>query len=171
MRVAPVLTRSRMDTAIAAPTLITSAVALFTICNPIGTLPVFLQVTAGRTPAQQRRIGLGPWRVGQQPLPAQHLPELFAQMRCHGADQAYEDVERLAQRPAVGVVRRPESLDGIRKLIEARHPLVEVEPLDVLADASGGAVGGPAQHHGGIREVRRLCGIRRRRGDWRACRR
>lgn len=47
-----------MDTAIAAPTLITSAVALFTICNPIGTLPVFLQVTDGRTPAQQRRIGL-----------------------------------------------------------------------------------------------------------------
>lgn len=46
-----------MDTAIAAPTLITSAVALFTICNPIGSLPVFLQVTAGRTAAQQRRIG------------------------------------------------------------------------------------------------------------------
>ena len=47
-----------MDTTIAAPTLIASAVALFAICNPIGTLPVFLQVTAGRTPAQQRRIGL-----------------------------------------------------------------------------------------------------------------
>ncbi len=31
-----------MDTTIAAPTLITSAVALSTICNPIGTLPVVL---------------------------------------------------------------------------------------------------------------------------------
>ncbi|HET8926683.1 MAG TPA: MarC family protein [Microbacterium sp.] len=39
-------------------TLITAAVALFTICNPIGTLPVFLSVTEGRTPAQQRRIAI-----------------------------------------------------------------------------------------------------------------
>lgn len=31
-----------MDTTIAAPTLIASAVALFAICNPIGALPVFL---------------------------------------------------------------------------------------------------------------------------------
>lgn len=38
--------------------LITAAVALFTICNPIGTLPVFLSLTQDRTPAQQRRIAL-----------------------------------------------------------------------------------------------------------------
>ncbi len=38
--------------------MITAAVALFTICNPIGTLPVFLSVTQGRTPAQQRRIAI-----------------------------------------------------------------------------------------------------------------
>jgi len=38
--------------------LITAAVALFTICNPIGTLPVFLSLTQGRTMAQQRRVAL-----------------------------------------------------------------------------------------------------------------
>ena len=36
----------------------TAAVALFTICNPIGTIPVFLSVTQGKTTAQQRRIAL-----------------------------------------------------------------------------------------------------------------
>lgn len=38
--------------------MITAGVALFTICNPIGTIPVFLSVTKGATPAQQRRIAL-----------------------------------------------------------------------------------------------------------------
>jgi multiple antibiotic resistance protein len=42
----------------AAPTFVTSAIALFTICNPIGSLPVFLQVTQDRDAAAQRRIGL-----------------------------------------------------------------------------------------------------------------
>ena len=46
-----------MSDPISAPTLITSAVALFTIANPIGTLPVFLEVTKKMTPAQQRRTG------------------------------------------------------------------------------------------------------------------
>lgn len=36
----------------------TAAVALFTICNPIGTIPVFLSVTKGMKPGQQRRIAL-----------------------------------------------------------------------------------------------------------------
>ena len=45
------------DAAIAAPTLITSAVALFTITNPIGTLPVFLEITKSMTPQRQRRTG------------------------------------------------------------------------------------------------------------------
>lgn len=36
----------------------TAGVALFTICNPIGTIPVFLSVTSGKTVAQQRRIAL-----------------------------------------------------------------------------------------------------------------
>jgi len=39
-------------------TLITAGVALFTICNPIGTIPVFLSVTANMEPAKQRRIAL-----------------------------------------------------------------------------------------------------------------
>ncbi|NYE18997.1 MarC family protein [Microbacterium immunditiarum] len=39
-------------------TLITAGVALFTICNPIGTIPVFLSVTANVDPAKQRRIAL-----------------------------------------------------------------------------------------------------------------
>src|SRR3546814_9186912 len=47
-----------MADAIAGPTFVTSAVALFTICNPIGSLPVFLEVTKDRTAQQQRRIGL-----------------------------------------------------------------------------------------------------------------
>lgn len=38
--------------------LITAGVALFTICNPIGTIPVFLSVTAGIPIAKQRRIAL-----------------------------------------------------------------------------------------------------------------
>lgn len=36
----------------------TAAVALFTICNPIGTIPVFLSVTKGMKPGQQRRVAL-----------------------------------------------------------------------------------------------------------------
>lgn len=47
-----------MSDAIAGPTFVTSAVALFTICNPVGSLPVFLEVTKARTAQQQRRIGL-----------------------------------------------------------------------------------------------------------------
>jgi multiple antibiotic resistance protein len=47
-----------MDDIVNAPTLITSAVALFTICNPIGSLPIFLQVTATHSKPEQRRIGL-----------------------------------------------------------------------------------------------------------------
>jgi multiple antibiotic resistance protein len=43
---------------ILAPTLVTSAVALFTIANPIGTLPVFLEVTKSMTPQKQRRTGV-----------------------------------------------------------------------------------------------------------------
>jgi len=39
-------------------TLVTAGIALFTICNPIGTIPVFLSVTQGKTAAQQRRIAL-----------------------------------------------------------------------------------------------------------------
>lgn len=44
-----------MDPAIAAPTLVTSAIALFTITNPIGTLPIFLSLTKDQTATQQRR--------------------------------------------------------------------------------------------------------------------
>jgi len=47
-----------MDEAIAAPTLITAAIALFTITNPIGTLPIFLSLTKGQTAAQQRRTAV-----------------------------------------------------------------------------------------------------------------
>lgn len=39
-------------------TLITAGVALITICNPIGTIPVFLSVTAGTPAAKQRHIAL-----------------------------------------------------------------------------------------------------------------
>lgn len=38
--------------------LITAGVALFTICNPIGTIPVFLSVTSGAALAKQRRIAM-----------------------------------------------------------------------------------------------------------------
>lgn len=47
-----------MTDPIAAPTLITSGIALFTIANPIGSLPVFLEITKELTPARQRRTGL-----------------------------------------------------------------------------------------------------------------
>ncbi|MBO9578513.1 MAG: NAAT family transporter [Microbacteriaceae bacterium] len=47
-----------MDPAIAAPTLVTSGIALFTITNPIGTLPIFLSLTKGQTAAQQRRTAV-----------------------------------------------------------------------------------------------------------------
>lgn len=47
-----------MDPAIATPTLITSAIALFTITNPIGTLPIFLSLTKDQTPHQQRRTAI-----------------------------------------------------------------------------------------------------------------
>ncbi|HWS51276.1 MAG TPA: MarC family protein [Microbacterium sp.] len=43
---------------ITAPTLITSGIALFTIANPIGSLPVFLQITSGMDARVQRRTGL-----------------------------------------------------------------------------------------------------------------
>lgn len=49
---------SGVSDTILAPTLITSAVALFTIANPIGTLPVFLQITEKLDPRAQRRTGL-----------------------------------------------------------------------------------------------------------------
>ena len=48
----------RVNDPISAPTLITAAVALFTIANPIGTLPVFLEITKSMTPQQQRRTGM-----------------------------------------------------------------------------------------------------------------
>lgn len=47
-----------MDAAIAAPTLITGAIALLTITNPIGTLPIFLALTKDATPAAQRRMAV-----------------------------------------------------------------------------------------------------------------
>ncbi len=47
-----------MDPSIATPTIVTSAIALFTITNPIGTLPIFLNLTQHQTPAQQRRTGI-----------------------------------------------------------------------------------------------------------------
>jgi multiple antibiotic resistance protein len=47
-----------MADAISAPTLITSAIALITITNPIGSLPIFLNVTKDQKPAQQRRTGI-----------------------------------------------------------------------------------------------------------------
>lgn len=47
-----------MDPAISAPTLVTSAIALFTITNPIGTLPIFLSLTKDQTAAQQRRTAV-----------------------------------------------------------------------------------------------------------------
>jgi multiple antibiotic resistance protein len=47
-----------MNTAISAPTLLTSAIALFTIANPIGSLPIFLNLTKGFEAQRQRRIGI-----------------------------------------------------------------------------------------------------------------
>lgn len=47
-----------MDATISAPTLITSAIALLTITNPIGTLPIFLSLTKDATPAKQRRMAI-----------------------------------------------------------------------------------------------------------------
>lgn len=47
-----------MHASIAAPTLITSAIALLTITNPIGTLPIFLSLTKDATPAKQRRMAV-----------------------------------------------------------------------------------------------------------------
>lgn len=43
---------------LSAPTIVTSAIALFTITNPVGTIPIFLQLTSGQTAAQQRRTAL-----------------------------------------------------------------------------------------------------------------
>lgn len=52
---------------IAEPTLMTFAVSLFTIANPIGTVPVFLALTEGRNVRQQRRtamlVGIGAFVV------------------------------------------------------------------------------------------------------------
>lgn len=47
-----------MDATISAPTLITSAIALLTITNPIGTLPIFLSLTKDETPAKQRHMAI-----------------------------------------------------------------------------------------------------------------
>lgn len=47
-----------MDATISAPTLITSAIGLLTITNPIGTLPIFLNLTKDATPAKQRRMAV-----------------------------------------------------------------------------------------------------------------
>jgi multiple antibiotic resistance protein len=43
---------------ISAPTLLTSAIALLTIANPIGSLPIFLNLTKDFDRPKQRRIGL-----------------------------------------------------------------------------------------------------------------
>ncbi len=47
-----------MNPDITTPTLVTSAIALFTITNPIGTLPIFLSLTKDQTGAQQRRTAV-----------------------------------------------------------------------------------------------------------------
>jgi len=47
-----------MDASVAAPTIVTSAIALFTITNPIGTLPIFLSLTKDQKAAQQRRTAV-----------------------------------------------------------------------------------------------------------------
>ncbi|MCS5716888.1 NAAT family transporter [Herbiconiux sp. CPCC 205763] len=46
-----------MSDVISAPTLVTSAIALLTIANPIGSLPIFLNLTKDFDRARQRRIG------------------------------------------------------------------------------------------------------------------
>ncbi|WP_157078907.1 MarC family protein [Herbiconiux solani] len=43
---------------ISAPTIMTSAIALLTIANPIGSLPIFLNLTKDFDRARQRRIGI-----------------------------------------------------------------------------------------------------------------
>ncbi|MDF1478819.1 MarC family protein [Leifsonia sp. H3M29-4] len=43
---------------ISAPSLVTGAIALFTITNPIGTLPIFLELTKDMPPAKQRRTAV-----------------------------------------------------------------------------------------------------------------
>lgn len=43
---------------VSAPTLVTMAIALITITNPIGSIPVFLDLTASRPAAEQRRIAV-----------------------------------------------------------------------------------------------------------------
>ncbi|MGA1835863.1 MarC family protein [Herbiconiux sp. 11R-BC] len=45
-------------TDISTPTLVTSAIGLLTITNPIGSLPIFLNLTKGYEPARQKRLGL-----------------------------------------------------------------------------------------------------------------
>lgn len=45
-----------MEPTLAASTYIASAIALFTITNPIGSLPIFLGATSAQPPAQQRRM-------------------------------------------------------------------------------------------------------------------
>jgi multiple antibiotic resistance protein len=47
-----------MTDVISAPTLATSALALLTISNPIGSLPIFLNLTKDFDRARQRRIGI-----------------------------------------------------------------------------------------------------------------
>jgi multiple antibiotic resistance protein len=47
-----------MSSAISTPTLVTSAIALLTITNPIGSLPIFLNLTKDFGAARQRRVGL-----------------------------------------------------------------------------------------------------------------
>ena len=46
-----------MNELISAPTIVTSAIALLTIANPIGSLPIFLNLTKDFDRAKQRRIG------------------------------------------------------------------------------------------------------------------
>ncbi|MDO9396153.1 MAG: MarC family protein [Herbiconiux sp.] len=45
-------------TDISTPTLVTSAIGLLTITNPIGSLPIFLNLTKGFDVARQKRLGL-----------------------------------------------------------------------------------------------------------------
>jgi multiple antibiotic resistance protein len=45
-------------TDISTPTLVTSAIGLLTITNPIGSLPIFLNLTKDFEPARQKRLGL-----------------------------------------------------------------------------------------------------------------
>ncbi|GAA2238802.1 NAAT family transporter [Herbiconiux moechotypicola] len=45
-------------TDISTPTLVTSAIGLLTITNPIGSLPIFLNLTKDFDPGRQKRLGL-----------------------------------------------------------------------------------------------------------------